>query len=389
MSGVSLSKELPVAQAIALVPENVAKRLSIMPLRFNCRGELVVAACDPANALMLDELRVLTGKEVEIVFASQSEISAAISRHYKIAASLRDAMSDFSLPLLAQSSGRFFLDEATELTPDAPPIIRLFSEILDHAVSERASDVHVEPYEDLTIIRLRVDGKLYKVLQISSTLHPALVTRIKIQSGMDISEKRKPQDGRALITHQGRRIDMRTSSVPSVFGEKLALRLLDQGREEIGIEKLGFDRSQMELLTAAGSENGIFLITGPTGSGKSTTLYSLLKLMNKSDTNIITIEDPVEYTIRGITQIQINEKSGVTFPSVLRSVLRQDPDKLMIGEIRDGETAELAVRAALTGHTVLSTLHTNDAASTVSRLIDIGIPAFLLASWRSCAASRT
>lgn len=380
MSNVSLSKEAPEARALALVPENVAKRLSIMPLCINGNGELVVAAADPANALIHDELIVLTGKDVEIVFASPSEIVAAISRHYKIAASLRDAMFDFSLSRAAQSSGGVALGEATELTPDAPPIVRLFGEILDHAVVELASDVHVEPYEDCTVVRLRVDGKLHEILQISPALHPALTTRIKIQSGMDISEKRKPQDGRALITHQGRRIDMRTSSVPSVFGEKLALRLLDQGREETDIGKLGFDGAQRELLIAAGMENGIFLITGPTGSGKSTTLYALLKLMNKPDINIITIEDPVEYTIRGITQIQINEKSGVTFPAVLRSVLRQDPDKLMIGEIRDGETAELAVRAALTGHTVLSTLHTNDAVSTVSRLIDIGIPAFLLAS---------
>lgn len=387
-----LSKECPDTRALSLVPENVARRLSVIPLRVKTSGELVIAAADPSNALIFDELRMLTGKEVEVLHSSHAEISAAISRHYRLASAERDAMCDFQPSYTdgADSRGVFAIADATALTPDAPPIVRLFNDILDQAVGEGASDVHVEPMEDVTVVRLRVDGRLYECLKISSALHPLLTTRIKIKSGMDISEKRKPQDGRALVHHHGRKIDMRVSSVPSIFGEKIALRLLDQDREAIGIEELGFDAGQRELLTeAAAMESGIFLITGPTGSGKSTTLYSLLELMNKSDINIITIEDPVEYTIRGITQIQINEKIGVTFPSVLRSVLRQDPDKLMLGEIRDAETASLAVRAALTGHAVFSTLHTNDAVSTISRLIDIGIPSFLLASsLRGIAAQR-
>lgn len=378
-----LSKECPDTRALRLVPENVARRLSVIPLRIKTGGELVIAASEPANALIFDELRVLTGKEVEILRASRAEISAAISRHYKLASAERDAMSDFQPSYTAgeDSRGVFAIADAAALTPDAPPIVRLFNVILDQAVGEGASDVHVEPMEDVTVVRLRVDGRLYECIKVSRALHPLLTTRIKIKSGMDISEKRKPQDGRALINHNGRKIDMRVSSVPSIFGEKIALRLLDQDRNSIGIEELGFDAGQRELLTAAAAmESGMFLITGPTGSGKSTTLYSLLELMNKPDINIITIEDPVEYTIRGITQIQINEKIGVTFPSVLRSVLRQDPDKLMLGEIRDAETAALAIRAALTGHAVFSTLHTNDSVSTISRLIDIGIPPFLLAS---------
>lgn len=364
------------------MPENIARRLGVIPLRLNADGELVIAAADPSDAQISDELRVLTGKNIEIVFDSQSAISTAISRHYRIAASVSDAMSDFAASRFSQPNraDRSAVEEEALLTPDAPPVVRLLSDILDQAVSERASDVHVEPLEDCTVIRFRVDGKLYESLRISDSLHPALAARIKIKSGMDISERRKPQDGRALVILGGRNIDIRVSSVPSIFGEKLALRLLDQRGENAGMDELGFEQWQRELLAAAGRENGVFLVTGPTGSGKSTTLYAMLKQMNRPDINIITIEDPVEYTIRGVTQIQINEKYGVTFPDVLRSVLRQDPDKLMIGEIRDGETAALAVRAALTGHTVLSTLHTNDTASAVSRLIDIGVSPFLLAS---------
>lgn len=379
---VSVSLERPDGQALALVPEKTARRFSVIPLRVSDAGALVVASSDPANALIFDELRVLTGRDIEVVFDTEAEINAAIARHYKIAASVRDAMSDFTSRVSAPDGGMdFSIDDEMALSPDAPPVVRLFCDILEQAVNDRASDIHIEPREDVTVIRMRVDGKLSESLRITRRLHPALTTRIKIISGMDISEKRRPQDGRTFIAQSGRKIDMRVSSVPAVFGEKVVLRLLDQSVDERDIERLGFDETQKDLLISAASMgSGIFLITGPTGSGKSTTLYSLLELVNEPDINIVTIEDPVEYIIQGITQIQVNEKSGVTFPSVLRSVLRQDPDKLMIGEIRDAETASLAVRAALTGHTVLSTLHTNDAVSAVSRLLDIGIPAFLIAS---------
>lgn len=378
---VSVCQERPEEQALMLVPEKAARRFCVMPLRISGEGALVVASANPANALVFDELRVLTGRDIEVVLDTEAEIHAAISRHYKIAASVRDAMSDFSSRVAMPGGGEFSQDDEISLPPDAPPVVRLFGDILEQAINDRASDIHIEPRGDGTVIRMRVDGKLGESLRISRSLHPALTTRIKIISGMDISEKRRPQDGRSFILQNGRKIDMRVSSVPSIFGEKLVLRLLGQSAEDRSIEKLGFDDGQRNILiSAAKMGSGIFLITGPTGSGKSTTLYSLLELMNEPEVNIVTIEDPVEYIIHGITQIQINEKSGVTFPSVLRSVLRQDPDKLMVGEIRDSETASLAVRAALTGHTVLSTLHTNDAASAVSRLLDIGVPPFLLAS---------
>lgn len=322
---ISVSRERPDIRALTLVPENVARRICVMPLRVNEGGRLAVAAPDTADALIFDELRVLTGFDVEIFLDSQAEIIAAISRHYKIASSVRDAMSDSVALRVARPGGPggFIVGEERSPAPDAPPIVRLFDDIIGQAVDERASDVHVEPLEDCTIIRFRVDGKLYESLRIARALHPALTTRIKITSGMDIAEKRKPQDGRALITLGGRKIDARVSSIPSIFGEKIVLRLLDQNRNDIAMEKLGFEREQSaRLMTAVNMGSGMFLITGPTGSGKSTTLYSLLDKMNRPELNIITIEDPVEYTIRGITQIQINEKSGVTFPSVLRSVLR-------------------------------------------------------------------
>lgn len=387
---VSVLLERPEPQALALIPEKVARRLCVMPLRI-VGNTLAVASPDPADALAFDELRVLTGMDIEVLTDTEPQISEAITRHYRMAASVRDAMSDFSSqPVLTGGGGYFHDEEDLSLSPDAPPVVRLFCDILEQAANDRASDVHVEPRRDCTVVRMRIDGRLCESLRVSSRLHPALTTRIKITSGMDIAEKRRPQDGRTLVTHGGKRIDMRVSSVPSVFGEKIVLRLLDQGGESMGIEGLGFDPEQRDfLVSAAKMGGGMFLITGPTGSGKSTTLYSLLGLMNEPEVNIVTIEDPVEYTIDGITQIQVNEKSGVTFPSVLRSVLRQDPDKLMIGEIRDAETASLAVRAAMTGHTVLSTLHTNDAASAVGRLVDIGIAPFLLASsLRGVAAQR-
>lgn len=384
---ISVAKERPDPRVLALVPENVARRLSILPLRFSAEGELLVAAADPCDALAFDELRVLTGSEVRVFIDSAAEIGAAISRHYKIAASVHEAMSDFNLPPDAPDG---FSGGRIGLTAGAPPVVRLFDEIMAMAVRERASDVHVEPREESTVIRLRVDGRLFESLSIANALHAALTARIKITCGMDIAERRKPQDGRALLNHGGRKIDVRASSLPSVLGEKMVLRLLDQRREDIGIEKLGFDVAQIELLrTAAQMVSGMFLIAGPTGSGKSTTLYSLLELMNSPEVNTISIEDPVEYTIKGITQIQVNEKSGVTFPVVLRSVLRQDPDRLMVGEIRDSETAELAVRAALTGHAVLSTVHTNSAASAVVRLADVGVPPYLLASSLRGMHSRT
>jgi type IV pilus assembly protein PilB len=252
---------------------------------------------------------------------------------------------------------------------------------MEQAVREAASDIHIEPFEKVTRVRYRVDGSLFDAIDFTRKLHPAVSSRIKIMANIDISEKRRPQDGRILIKTLNKNIDLRVSTLPTIYGEKVVLRLLDQSNAMVGLEKLGLEQADRELVDKIiGSPYGIVLVTGPTGSGKSTTLYSVLERLSKPEVNIITVEDPVEYTMTGINQIQVNEKAGLTFSEALRSILRQDPDKIMVGEIRDLETAQLAVRAALTGHLVLSTLHTNDAPSATVRLIEMGIAPFLVSS---------
>ncbi len=385
---VSLVNRRPEQDALALIPENVATRLNTLPLSIDEEGRLVLAMSDPMDTNAIDELYLLTGKEIVIQVATATDIHKALISNYRVQTSVKDAMKDVlqqeselaktaDIVTISQTAPQ----DVSAISADAAPVVRLVNSILEQAVREKASDIHIEPSETMTRVRYRIDGALFSSLEIPSNLQQPLIARIKILGGMDIAEKRRPQDGRILIQVSGARIDLRVSTLPSIFGEKAVLRLLDQSGGKIGIAKLGFDPDQQKMLhTAIGASNGIVLVTGPTGSGKSTTLYSLLELINEPTKNIITLEDPVEYTIQGITQIQINEKIGFTFGSAMRSILRQDPDIIMVGEIRDTETAELAVRAALTGHLVLSTLHTNDAPTTINRLVDMGIPRFLLAS---------
>jgi type IV pilus assembly protein PilB len=267
------------------------------------------------------------------------------------------------------------------VSADDAPIVRLVSNILENAAKENVSDIHIEVYEKVSKVRYRIDGSLSEFIEYPAALHTAVMSRLKIIANMDISERRKPQDGRILVKIQDKRIDLRVSSLPAIYGEKMVLRLLDQSNSKVGLEKLGLFKDDIEvLMRMIRAPYGIFLMTGPTGSGKSTTLYSLLEILNKPDVNIITVEDPVEYTVDGINQVQVNEKTGLTFTEALRSILRQDPDKIMVGEIRDFPTAELAIRAALTGHLVLSTLHTNDAPSSVVRLQDMGVAPFMISS---------
>ena len=385
---VSLVNTRPQQEALSLVPENIATRLKVLPLKIDDDGRLEVAMSDPMDTNAIDELNLLTNMEISIKVATSTDIQKALVSYYRVQTSVNDAMKD----VLRQESeiaksgdgvtiSQTKAQDVTNISADAAPVVRLVNSILEQAVREKASDIHIEPSEGMTRVRFRIDGSLFSNLEIPANLHQPLIARIKILSGMDIAEKRRPQDGRILIQVSGSRIDLRVSMLPSIFGEKAVLRLLDQNSGRIGIGKLGFDSDQQRLLSSAiETSNGIVLVTGPTGSGKSTTLYSLLEQINEPTKNIITLEDPVEYTINGITQIQINEKIGFTFGSAMRSILRQDPDIIMVGEIRDTETAELAVRAALTGHLVLSTLHTNDAPTSVNRLVDMGIPRFLLAS---------
>ena len=392
---VSLVSIKPQPQAISLVSETIAERLNVMPISVSSEGKLVVAMSDPLNTFAVDALRMLLNRDMDIQVATSSDIRKAITSFYKMQTSLKDAMADIKKQESSLGSDIVTISttsaqDVTDISADDAPVIRLVNTILEQAVREKASDIHIEPLESETRVRLRIDGTLFKTTDIPRNLHPPLIARIKILSEMNIAEKRRPQDGRILIMVAGQKIDLRVSTLPSIYGEKAVLRLLVQDSQYVGLDKLGFDEQQMNYFrTAVDAAHGIVLVTGPTGSGKSTTLYSLLDIINKPETNIITIEDPVEYTMNGINQIQINEKIGFTFSSALRSILRQDPDKIMVGEVRDTETAHLAVRAALTGHLVLSTLHTNDAPSSINRLTDMGVPNFLLASSvRTIAAQR-
>ena len=352
---ISLVKERPNQNALAMIPENVATRLNVIPIALTYDGRITVAMSDPMDTLAIDEINMLTNREVDIRIATASDINKALSTYYRVQSSVEEAVQDVmkqtasisgTTPVMPQMAPQ---DVAAVNTDDAP-VVRLVNSILEQSVKEKASDIHIEPTDSTTNVRMRIDGTLFLTTEIPKNLHAPLIARIKILSGMDIGEKRRPQDGRILIKVGGKKMDIRVSTLPSIFGEKAVLRLLDQDNEHIGIEKLGFEHEQAETLRqVVTAPHGIILVTGPTGSGKSTTLYSLLELINRPEVNIITIEDPVEYTIPGVTQVQVNEKIDVAFGSALRSILRQDPDKLMVGEIRDQETAHLAVGSLLQG----------------------------------------
>ena len=373
----SLSRYRPMPEALRMIPQSIAKRLQILPLAIEDGNTLLVAMADPLDVLAQDEIKMVSGMEIRVGLVSQGELERNIERLYSMQESLAGANLEFE-----DSSQEMDLQQAMSLTsPDDAPVIQVVNNIIEQAIRERASDIHIEPFERSTRVRYRIDGQLFNAVDFQKNLHPAVSSRLKIMSGMDISEKRKPQDGRILIKILGRRVDLRISSLPTIYGEKIVIRILDQENAMVGLKKLGLeddDKQKLDYICEA--PYGIVLVTGPTGSGKSTTLYSVLEQINKPEVNIVTVEDPVEYTLFGIGQVQVNERAGLTFNSTLRSILRQDPDKIMVGEIRDGETAQLAIRAALTGHLVLSTLHTNDAPSASVRLVDMGIAPFLVAS---------
>ncbi|HPA59825.1 MAG TPA: ATPase, T2SS/T4P/T4SS family [Synergistales bacterium] len=375
---ISLARYRPMGEALRLVPENVARRLELVPLAILDNNRLMVAMADPLDVLAIDEVRILTGMDVEVGIATPTEIFRDLDKFYQVQGSLDEAMVE-----VVESSGSTVdLDrEGRGASADDAPVVKLVNSIMEQAVREAASDIHIEPFEKVTRVRYRVDGSLFDAIDFPRKLHPAVSSRIKIMANIDISEKRRPQDGRILIKTLNKNIDLRVSTLPTIYGEKVVLRLLDQSNAMVGLERLGLGADDREIVDGIiASPYGIILVTGPTGSGKSTTLYSVLERLSKPEVNIISVEDPVEYTMMGINQIQVNEKAGLTFSEALRSILRQDPDKIMVGEIRDLETAQLAVRAALTGHLVLSTLHTNDAPSASIRLIEMGIAPFLVSS---------
>ncbi len=366
------------ADAIKLIPKNTAERLKLIPLQLDEDGTLLITMADPLDLYAQDEIKLLTGHNIRIATSGKDDITRNLQRIYDLSTTLGDVMSGI------ESLGDAYttLSATTVVAgPDDAPLIELVNDMIQSAVRDEASDIHVEAYEQMSRIRFRVDGALFVHFEYPVSLHPSVVSRIKIMSGMDISEKRKPQDGRILTVIDDRHIDLRVSSLPTMSGEKIVMRILDRDNTGVELEQLGFDEDDMKYINEfCEMPWGIMLATGPTGSGKSTTLYSMLKRISHPDINIVTVEDPVEFYIPGINQVNVNEKAGLTFDSALRSILRQDPDKIMIGEIRDTDTAQIAIRSALTGHFVLSTLHTNDAPSAATRIIDMGIQPFLLSA---------
>ncbi|MCG5053152.1 MAG: type IV-A pilus assembly ATPase PilB [Myxococcales bacterium] len=369
---------------IELVPKDVAARHRVIPVSRSGQA-LIVAMADPSNILAIDDLKFLTGYNIEVVVASDVAIDAAVTKYYEPKKSFSVAIESLMNELEAAIEIEAVKEEdikavdLEKMSEDAP-VIRLTNHILMQAIDVRASDIHIEPYEKSYRVRLRTDGVLREIMQIPIGLKAALSSRVKIMSQLDIAERRLPQDGRIkLKIAGGREMDFRVSVLPTLFGEKIVMRLLDKGNLQLDMTKLGFETDQLkEFKDAIKLPYGMMLVTGPTGSGKTTTLYSALQELNTPDENISTAEDPVEFNLPGINQVQMHEEIGLNFAAALRSFLRQDPDTIMIGEIRDFETAEIAVKAALTGHRVLSTLHTNDAPSTITRLLNMGIEPFLV-----------
>lgn len=372
LSKIYIDPEVP-----RLINENLARRHILIPINKE-KNKLIVAMADPLNIFARDDVNIATGMDIEPVISNRKEIFNAIDRYYGNQRAEK-AIEEFKRQYDLKSINEL-LDENNDETNNAP-VVRLINTLISQAVKLRASDIHIEPAEYKIRIRFRIDGELQEVMTPEKSAYSAILTRIKIMGKMDIAEKRLPQDGRVELAVDGKDIDMRLSTIPTVFGEKIVIRLLDRSNFLSSKSELGFNQHNLQLLDKLIKyPNGIILVTGPTGSGKSTTLYAVLKELNSPNRNIITIEDPVEYRLDGINQVQVNNKAGMSFASGLRSILRQDPDIIMIGEIRDSETAEIAVRASITGHLVLSTMHTNDAPSTVTRLVDMGIEPYLVSA---------
>ncbi|WP_336824461.1 ATPase, T2SS/T4P/T4SS family [Sporosarcina sp. USHLN248] len=361
-----------------IVPKEFAKRSLIVPLKTE-GDKLFVAMSDPMDYLAIDDLRLSTGFHIEAAIASKDDILRTISKYYD-----DDLLEDFFIEKPEEAA------EQQELTDLDSPIVRLVNQVLSSAITQKASDIHIDPQEHQVAIRFRVDGMLKTERFLPKHMQSMLTARIKILSNLDITEHRIPQDGRIKVTIDFRPIDLRVSTLPTVYGEKVVMRILDLSSSLNDLTKLGFSSLNLSrFIKEIERPNGIVLISGPTGSGKSSTLYAALNRLNMEEVNIITVEDPVEYQLEGVNQIQVNPQVGLTFAAGLRSILRQDPDIVMVGEIRDRETVEIAIRASLTGHLVLSTIHTNDSIASITRLIDMGVEPFLLtASVNAVVAQR-
>ena len=377
---VDLSKYEINPEVVRLLPEEMVQKNMALPIN-RVGAKLIVAVADPTNMVILDAIGFKTGYAVELVMASEKDISTAINKFFDQSLEFQDIISELDDELEIVREEEVDTTELERGVDDAP-VVKLVNFILTDAIKKRASDIHVEPYEKEFRVRYRIDGVLYEVMRPPLKMRNAISSRLKILASLDIAERRLPQDGRIkLKIGKGREMDFRVSTLPTIYGEKTVLRLLDKSTLQLDMTKLGFEAEQLKDFTEAIHRPfGMVLVTGPTGSGKTTTLYSALSDLNKTSDNISTCEDPVEFNFAGINQVQIKEEIGLTFAASLRSFLRQDPDIIMVGEIRDYETAEIGVKAALTGHLVLSTLHTNDAPSTVTRMLNMGIEPFLVSS---------
>jgi len=376
----TIPEESAVEDLLDLIPIGFAKEYRIYPLSRH-EGRLQVAVADPMDSRPLNDLNTLTGEDIEPCVATPEEILRAINRGYEKQAGDSSEMIE---EIEEKTAGDLVRDlEPADLidASDEAPIIRFVNSLITQGYKERASDIHIEPFERDLVVRYRIDGILYEVLRPPLKAHSGIVSRIKIMSQLNIAEKRLPQDGRFRVRVAGRDIDIRVSSLPTAFGERVVLRLLDKTSNILSLEEIGLGSTLLNQFEGMINKNhGIFLVTGPTGSGKTTTLYAALTRLNSREKNIITVEDPIEYQLPGVGQIQVNPKIDLTFANGLRSILRQDPDIIMVGEIRDRDTAEIAVQSALTGHMVFSTLHTNNAAGALTRLVEMGIEPFLAAS---------
>ncbi|WAM37048.1 GspE/PulE family protein [Caldicellulosiruptor acetigenus] len=366
-------------EVVNLVSESIARRHTLIPIQLK-DDKLVVAMADPLNIFAIEDVAIFSGKNVQPVIAKASEIKRQIEKFYGKQEALK-AIEELKKEGAAQRRVQTTRMQISSEDDAEGPVVKLVNSIFEQAITSRASDIHIEPFENEIRVRFRIDGILYDILQLEIETLPSLVARIKVIGNMDIAEKRVPQDGRTTFLFADKVYDMRISSLPTVYGEKIVIRIADKGAFIKSKTELGFTEDDLEKYNRIiSAPHGIILVCGPTGSGKTTTLYTILNELNTGLKNIITVEDPVESTIYGINQVEVNPKAGLTFAAALRSILRQDPDIIMIGEIRDKETADMAVRAAITGHLVLSTIHTNDAPSAVTRLVDMGIESFLISS---------
>jgi type IV pilus assembly protein PilB len=379
---VDLSEYSVDGSAVALVPATVCRRHTVLPIG-HADGRLVLAMADPGNVFALDDVRSLTGLEARPVVATRDDLLSAIDRFCRADGDLDDLTS-----ALSRDDEEEDLARLKEVVDEAP-IVKYVNLLITQAIQDGASDIHIEPGELDLRVRYRIDGVLHEVMRSPRSIQSGVISRLKIMADINIAERRIPQDGRLSVTAHGQKIDLRVATLPTVWGEKVVMRILDNSTASLALSDLGFEQTNYARYSASFTKPyGMILVTGPTGSGKSTTLYATLNIIAKPEINVITVEDPVEYRLPGINQVQVNVKAGLTFAAALRSILRADPDVVLIGEVRDHETAQIAVEAALTGHLVLSTLHTNDAASAITRLTEMGIEPFLVGSALDCVLAQ-